>query len=211
VNKCWHIPFICFLLISCHRQPNHSKKKGQEVSDTVALFIEKTKRLETTFEEQDSVTSTNNLNLISDKKTEEKTTPFNKSKRAQTVTADIWTEEQITFLNEIEKILVFHVRITDIGSRKLDLDSQLSKTDREAFVKVLLDPDSYANTALIKPKKGKEFKPRYQVLLEAGDEKLTLIFDILNLEMVVASLFDRKHYKITSDLVDFVVKLQMKK
>lgn len=182
----------------------------QGVSDTVVSFVDNDEMVEAVLIEQDSIPTVNNSNQISKKKTVNKVTPVTQPEGTQTLVADIWTDEQINFLNKVEKILVFHVRITDIGSRKLELDSQLGQTDIKAFVKVLLDPNSYPETALIQSKKGSAFEPSYQMLLEASNEKLTVLFDTKNMEMVVASLFDRKRYKITPAFVDFVLKIAMK-
>lgn len=128
----------------------------------------------------------------------------------QTNSASIWTEEQLAFLQNVEKILLFHIRITEIGSRKLELDSQLGSTEQEVFIKVLLNEDSYPAPAMVESADSNSFVPKYQVLLEKGEDRLTLMFDPEGFEMVVANLFNREHYAVEPVLVDYIEKIKKK-
>lgn len=186
-------------------------EQKQEVKDSVVALVDKGTMARNVPVKEDSVARVKITDTSSDKKTKNKVTinPKKQEKR-QTITAKIWSEEQIAFLNKVEKILLFNIKVTEIGSRKLELDSQLDETEHKTFVQVLLHPESYTDTGLVESSNGKKFEPSYQMLLEAGDEKLTLMFDAKGLHMMVANLYGREKYAIASSLLKQVENLRKK-
>ena len=171
MNRCWHIMLCGFLILGCHGQkPKVSIEKKQDTNDSVVALVERATIAEKIYKKVDSIARLEERDTAAVKKQLKKSTVINKRKqeRLQTVSATIWSDEQIDFLNQVEKILLFSVRITDIGSRKLELDSQLNPSDQEVFIQVLLHPESYPDTSLVESSNGKKFEPDYQMLLEAG-------------------------------------------
>ncbi|NKI30993.1 hypothetical protein [Croceivirga thetidis] len=124
----------------------------------------------------------------------------------------IWSVEQVSFFETVDKVLLFHVRTTDIGSRKLDLDSELSEDSKKAFIKALLSSSSFPAKENDDFSSTKEvFEPLYQILLEGEEEKLTLLIDPSSQNMLVASLNNRKKYKITDKLSELIETFKAKK
>jgi hypothetical protein len=200
--------------LGCHGQqaktPIEKKQRGK---DSVAAILDEPMAIEGIPSKKVVEDQVNAIDTIAVKKVKRnvpKTTEVKVPDAQQTKTVSIWTDEQIVFLNQVEKILLFNVRVTDIGSRKLELDSQLDSNDHEAFVQILLHPDSYPDTALTEASNGKKFEPDYQLLFEAGDEKLTLMFDVEGLNMMVANLYGREKHAITQSLMEHVENLKKK-
>ncbi len=212
MNRCWYFPVFCFLILGCHGQQTKTPtEKEQGFNDSVAAIANNAEILH----EPQSKETAGNLVEVKDtflaeqiKRKEHIPKVLKKPKSKQTELANIWTEEQITFLNQVEKILLFIVEVTDIGSRKLELNSQLNQTEHRAFIAVLLDSESYPDTAMTEANSGKKFEPNYQMLLEAGEEKLTLMFDVEGLNMMVANLYGREKYAISPALIQQVENLR---
>ena len=211
MNRYWHIPLYCFMVLGCHGQkknPADNKKQSYKDSvvvsiDSVNVQVNKIISKDTTKEVKlDSV----NKEIV--KKKILKKEPLQKRVLPQTAIAKIWNEEQIAFLNQVDKILLFHVRITEIGSRKLDLDSKLSADAHQELIKALLSENSYPSSKMVESSNVKKFEPNYQMLLEAGEERITLMFDKVGLKMVVASLYGREKFDVNPSLIEHVEKLK---
>ena len=123
----------------------------------------------------------------------------------------IWSKDQVEFFETVDKVLLFHVRTTDIGSRKLDLDSELTVDSMNSLTTALLSASSYPVEIDEEFSNTKElFEPLYQILLEGKEEKLTLLFDPKSKNMLVASLNNRTKYKITDKLIDLIETFKIK-
>lgn len=202
MNRCWHISFWCILTLGCHGQKkNHEdtdKKANKDslviTADSVITHVEGIVTKDTFNEvKKDSIQKSRLKKKLLVKKQNE----------LQTKTAKIWSEEQINLLNQTDKILLFHVRITEIGSRKLELDSKLGLEARKGLIENLLNEGSYLVT-MVESSNGKEFEPNYQLLFEAGEERLTLMFDKESLNMVVANLYGREKHAINTLLIEYI-------
>ncbi|MEO0570989.1 MAG: hypothetical protein AAF039_04735 [Bacteroidota bacterium] len=213
MNKYGHIVFSCLFIIGCQGQqgssfdsmPQSLKDSTIAVLDSLDKPVTKTKLKDTLPKKKMASEVTVKIKKgVPKKKPEKKTAPM--AEQVQTTT--IWTDEQKAFLEKVDKILLFDVRTTDIGSRKLELDSQLDQKRHEEFIKKLLNQKSYPSMELVESSDGKKFTPNYQILLESSEEKLTLMFDAEGLKMVVANLYGREKYAINPFLMEYVEKLK---
>lgn len=120
----------------------------------------------------------------------------------------VWSVDQVNYLQSVDKILLFNVVTTEIGSRKLELDSELEETKRKDFINTLLDSSNYADTLHANSGKKKRFTPHYQMLLEKEEEKLTLMFDAEGMEMMVANLTNRQRFPIGKGIIQKIKTLK---
>ncbi len=211
MNRYWHVILYCFIALGCHGQKENPTVKGNELhKDSVLTAIDSTKFSLNRLIQKDTIKEGKLDSVKADviKKKVLKKEIKEEKEIHQTKTAKIWNEDQVAFLNQVDKILLFHVRITEIGSRKLELDSQLENEEHQGLIKVLLSEDSYPSSKMEERSSAKKFVPNYQILLEKGEERLTLMFDKEGLKMVVASLYGREKYNVTPQLIACVEKLK---
>jgi len=201
------------MVLGCHgQQTNTIDKKHTSFKDSIFIALDSLNNNLDTTASKDNLNQQVRPRVLTKEVSKGKLPilePKEKEQIVQTKTAKIWNEEQIAFLKEAKKILLFHVRITDIGSRKLELDSELETGEHQEFINTLLNEESYPSSKMVESSdNANKFQPKYQMLIEAGEERLTLMFDEKNLKMVVASLYGREKFDISSILIEQVEKLK---
>lgn len=210
MSKYWCILLFCFFIIGCHGQKKDSNTVKEKVNKNSAVV--KYDSLSTPLKEVAVVKKvpgeSQDTSQLEAKKVLFKKEIAKKKDFEQTAVAPIWDETEINFLKQTQKILLFHVRITEIGSRKLELDSQLSNQDQQGLIEVLLRGDSYPKSTENLDQKENNFEPNYQLLLEVGEERLTLMLDKDNLSMVVANLFGRESHQISNSILEYIEKIK---
>lgn len=215
MNRYGSIVFLCLLTLGCQGQNNRSSEVMiQSINESQTMAADSLKPSDASTEIEPSIEdeALDTVQAVTEDKNEIAELKIDQEPTTQKVNgqATIWTAEQQAFLQKVNKILLFHVRITDIGSRKLELDSQLGDQAHDMLINTLLDEQSFGNNEEIEGADPNTFVPKYQLLLEGEDDKLTLMFDTEKLEMVVANLFNREHHAITPLMVDCIEKIKKK-
>lgn len=204
MNRFWNFFLVQLLLFGCKGQAKESKESPKEVlvdSTDLVVVSDSLKVLpKDTVVALDSTVVEKPVQVAKKIKVEPKMPQD---------TVSIWDEDQVRFLRSVEKILLFDVHQTEI-SRKVVLNSELNKEAHQNFIQVLLNGSNYDMKTYESGAEKRRFVPRYQMLLEKGEEKLTLMFDVDGPEMMVANLMQRKRYAIENGIIDEIEDIKKK-
>lgn len=211
MNRSLYFFILCALFWSCNGQT--PKKKGTEKTE-VSEIVELISVVESESREVDSTKSENkipNRPKLKTKKADTKENGNSEKKLVQVDTVSIWDADQLAYLKLVDTIQLFHVRTTDIGSRKLEFDSEFTTAERDSFIKLLLDAKNFVETdsSEFAAPEGK-FEPIYQLLLVGKGERLTLMLNTEGNKLLVANLFQRHRHEIKGTIMTFIENLKKK-